>query len=82
MAPEILAGEEFGESSDVYSFAIVLWEILTRKEAFAHHNDYDTFLDAVCVNMERPPIPEDCLPSIKVVYDTATNKTVPCFLSL
>jgi len=73
MAPEILAGEEFGESSDVYSFAIVLWEILTRKEAFAHHNDYDTFLDAVCVNMERPPIPEDCLPSIKNLLEACWN---------
>ena len=29
MAPEILNGERFMRASDVYSFAIELWEIMT-----------------------------------------------------
>ena len=37
MAPEILAGERhYGPSADVYSFAIVMWEIASRKEPWEH----------------------------------------------
>ena len=31
MAPEILRREKYDESSDVYSFGIILWEILSEK---------------------------------------------------
>ena len=31
MAPEILAGEDYSLKADVYSFAIVIYEVLTRK---------------------------------------------------
>jgi len=34
MAPEVMAAEIFNEKADVYSFGIVLWEILTRREPF------------------------------------------------
>ena len=30
MAPEVLASEKYAETADVYSFAIVCWELLTR----------------------------------------------------
>ena len=37
MAPECHTERKFGPSSDVYSFGIVLWEIVTRLEApYAH----------------------------------------------
>lgn len=30
MAPEILASKKYTETADVYSFAVVCWELLTR----------------------------------------------------
>ena len=31
MAPEIMRGEPYKEESDVYSFGMILWELLTGK---------------------------------------------------
>ena len=31
MAPEVLRGEDFNDQSDIYSFSVILWELLTRK---------------------------------------------------
>jgi len=31
MAPEILRGEKYEESADVYSFGVIVWEMLTGK---------------------------------------------------
>lgn len=30
MAPEVLASEKYTETADVYSFAVVCWELLSR----------------------------------------------------
>ena len=34
-APEVLRGVKYDELADVYSFGIVLWEILTRSAPYA-----------------------------------------------
>eukprot|EP00005_Dracoamoeba_jomungandri_P004604 CAMPEP_0174258702 /NCGR_PEP_ID=MMETSP0439-20130205/7658_1 /TAXON_ID=0 /ORGANISM="Stereomyxa ramosa, Strain Chinc5" /LENGTH=506 /DNA_ID=CAMNT_0015342317 /DNA_START=155 /DNA_END=1675 /DNA_ORIENTATION=+ len=65
MAPEVMSGEEFNEKADVYSFGIVLWEILTRDEPFVQFSNYDTFRDAICNKHVRPAIPESCHPGLK-----------------
>eukprot|EP01048_Picozoa_sp_COSAG05_P005309 COSAG05_NODE_311_length_11636_cov_11.922250_15_plen_77_part_00 len=40
MAPEVLRGESYGLSADVYSLGVVLWEVLVRQQPFAHLNHY------------------------------------------
>jgi len=65
MAPEVLQGRELDEKSDIYSFGIVLWEMLTGQEPYLEHDSYNTFVRAVCGKHERPEIPEDYHESIK-----------------
>jgi len=65
MAPEVLQGKELDEKSDIYSFGIVLWEMLTEQEPYLEHDSYNTFVRAVCGKHERPEIPEDYDESVK-----------------
>ena len=59
MAPEILGGARFGEKADVYSFAMVAWEVLTRSLPFTGMNPVQIGL-AVREQKLRPPLPADC----------------------
>jgi serine/threonine protein kinase len=34
IAPEVLRGEEFSQAADVYSFGVILWEMIHRKIPF------------------------------------------------
>ena len=52
-----MMGSPFNEKADVYSFAIVLWEILTFTEPFPHHTNVPGFVKAVAHEGERPEIP-------------------------
>eukprot|EP01125_Pyxidicula_operculata_P007412 TRINITY_DN251_c3_g1_i2.p1 TRINITY_DN251_c3_g1~~TRINITY_DN251_c3_g1_i2.p1 ORF type:complete len:301 (+),score=37.00 TRINITY_DN251_c3_g1_i2:22-924(+) len=74
MAPEVMEFREFNEKADVYSFGIVLWELLTRQEPFSHHRNYKKFKAAVCDYNERPPIPEDCEPSLANLMRSCWDK--------
>ncbi|XBI03956.1 hypothetical protein VPH35_132313 [Triticum aestivum] len=55
MAPELLNGTTslVSEKVDVYSFGIVLWEILTGEEPYA---------GGIVMNTLRPPVPDSCDP--------------------
>jgi len=74
MAPEVMMFREFNESSDVYSFAIVLWEILSRQEPFSQFRALDEFRQAVCVRHERPIIPPDTLDSLRRLIERCWDK--------
>lgn len=58
MAPEVIRHESYDNSADVYSFAIVLWQLITREEPFANLGQIEA---AVAASMEsgRPPFPPD-----------------------
>ena len=59
MAPEILGGGRFTESADVYSFAMVAWEVLTHRLPFTGMNPVQIGL-VVREQKLRPTLPDDC----------------------
>lgn len=63
MAPELLNGgsNKVSEKVDVFSFGIVLWEILTREEPYANMH-YGQIIGGIVNNTLRPTIPSDCDP--------------------
>jgi len=59
MAPEILGGEKYALSSDVYSYAFVLWEMVTREVPYGKLTPWE-ITKGVCEEGLRPEIPEEC----------------------
>ncbi|CAL5090082.1 unnamed protein product [Urochloa decumbens] len=63
MAPELLNGSsnKVSEKVDVFSFGIVLWEILTGEEPYANMH-YGAIIGGIVNNTLRPPVPPSCDP--------------------
>ncbi|XP_052133766.1 uncharacterized protein LOC127752443 isoform X2 [Oryza glaberrima] len=63
MAPELLNGSsnKVSEKVDVFSFGIVMWEILTGEEPYANMH-YGTIIGGIVNNTLRPPVPASCDP--------------------
>jgi serine/threonine protein kinase len=59
MAPEVIEHKPYGNKADVFSFGVVLWELLTGQVPY---NDMTPLQAAVGVVQQglRPPIPSNC----------------------
>jgi hypothetical protein len=61
LAPEILLKEVYGLESDVYSFGMIMWEMITRKPLEQVINASFAYQTAdFIMNGYRPPIPDHC----------------------
>lgn len=59
LAPEVIKHARSSRYSDVYSFAIVLWELATREEVYSELETPQIIARVANDNL-RPPVPEDC----------------------
>jgi len=57
MAPEIMRGDQYNEKSDVYSFALVLWEMISNQLPYIDLNQM-SLLMKVGLQGVRPTLPE------------------------
>lgn len=76
------------EKCDIYSFGMIVWQLLTRREPFsdtpdgsAEFQDLESFSHAVVQDKRRPEIPADTLPVlqdlIKDCLDSNPNRRPP-----
>jgi hypothetical protein len=54
MAPEMVRCELYGASADIFSFAILLWELATLKIAFQKYKTFEAIELKVVDGQERP----------------------------
>src|ERR1044072_9021638 len=55
MAPESLQGKEYIKASDIYSFGMIMWELITGRIPFWDQNNEIELMIKICKNF-RPPI--------------------------
>jgi len=84
MSPEALLKQELTAATDVYSFAIVYWEILTQTKPFLEYTDIEVFTKDIAYNHIRPPLQDVDPVMVKILdkcWDTNT-KNRPSFEEL
>jgi len=53
MAPEVVNNQPYNYKVDVYSFGIILWELLSNKKSFLNYDNEDEFVDQVVRGNKR-----------------------------
>jgi hypothetical protein len=73
MAPEVLADEVYDEKADVYSFGIIVWELLSRECPYEGMTAMQCAL-AVLNRDKRPEIPKWCPPGLHALIKSCLKK--------
>uniref|UniRef100_H3CYJ1 Mixed lineage kinase domain like pseudokinase n=1 Tax=Tetraodon nigroviridis TaxID=99883 RepID=H3CYJ1_TETNG len=70
LPPQLLANihHPYSKECEVYSFGIVLWEIMTRKKPFEGWSP-EQIQQRVCVERFREPLPADCPAALRTLVD-------------
>ena len=73
MAPEVIRNDPVNDKCDVYSFAIVLWELMTRQTPW-EGMEAAQIMFAVAGFDRRPPLPDDCPPAFAQLITSCWHK--------
>lgn len=77
MAPEVLISQKYDEKADVYSYGIILWEMLTGDVPYRGLRDIQIAMSVVNQN-NRPKIPKNCPQNlekfIRICWDSDPSK--------
>ena len=70
MAPEVAKMETYDSKCDVFSFAILLWEMLACRGAFYKYSSTD-FMERVALQNERPIVDKSWPPLTRLMLPEA-----------
>lgn len=59
MAPEVMMSSYYGQEADVFSYAMILYEMLSGEAPFAEFTTRMQYIEAVGVRGERPTLPAE-----------------------
>lgn len=68
MPPEVIRHEKYSFQADVYSFALVLWQLITHEEPFQGRSQVEA-AGLVALEHARPPLPPGLPNEIKVLIE-------------
>ena len=58
-APEVLSGNKYLKSSDVYSFGLLVYSIMTNKIPYENISNLHNLFNEICVKSSRPELNEE-----------------------
>ncbi|KAL7485884.1 hypothetical protein ACHAW6_014307 [Cyclotella cf. meneghiniana] len=73
MAPEVLCNEAYAEPADVFSFGIILWEMLTKECPYEGMTPIQCALSVLNQN-NRPAIPDWCPQSFRALIKNCVER--------
>jgi len=74
MAPEVARGKAYGTSADLYSFAILLWQIWTLEVPFENYEDEDLFIQDVIIKKKRPKLNNVSCKLIRTIVESCWDE--------
>ena len=77
MAPEVIRHESYSSNADVYSFGIVLWQLVARDVPFSNLSPIQAAF-AVAKEDRRPPIPSSTAPALASLIRASWNADQTC----
>jgi hypothetical protein len=68
MAPEVILGHPYNDRADVYSFSVVLWEMIALQRPYTASNKSERqHKEQVCLNHHRPLVKDTWSPSLQSI---------------
>ncbi|XP_059472248.1 mitogen-activated protein kinase kinase kinase 7-like isoform X2 [Neocloeon triangulifer] len=74
MAPEVFEGSSYTEKCDVFSWGIILWEVLTRRRPFDNIKGTTVAILWAVHTGQRPPLISNCPPPLEALMTGCWEK--------